>query len=84
MKSNKKLEKKRSISPRKIVGELTKEETRLYKSLEKLSSIHVRNQKAGNPEYIQAIQRINRQLGILKRASNVSVIKKQWIHKKFT
>lgn len=81
------LKKQRSISPRKVKGEVPRD--KLYQSLETLSTIQVRHQREDNRVYIQTLQRIKRQLDELERkhykgASQVYVIKKKWIHKRFT
>lgn len=81
------LKKQRSISPRKVKGEVPRD--KLYQSLETLSTIQVRHQREDIRVYIQTLQRIKRQLDELERkhykgASQVYVIKKKWIHKRFT
>lgn len=82
--NKKNLKKQRSISPRKVKG-LPECERHLYKSLEMLSTIQVRHQRKDNQMYMKTLQRITRQLDIIKtRKVNVSVIQKKWVHKPFT
>ena len=86
----KSLKKQRSISPRKIQGySVSEEEKRLFRSVERLSSIHVRHQHKNNPEYTRTLQRIAKQLEDLKRTTanknrREPVIRKSWVHKPFT
>lgn len=88
---NVKLKKQRSISPRKITGP-SKREIELYKSVEKLSTIKVSHQRGNNPEYTRTLQRIIQKIEDIKRnqavsrkhKQNISVIRKNWVHKPFT
>lgn len=81
------LKKQRSISPRKVKGLIPRD--KIYQSLETLSTIQVRHQHDDNRMYIQTLQRIKRQLDEIehkhyKGASQVSMIRNKWIHKRFT
>lgn len=87
----KKLKKQRSISPRKIKGySASDEEKRLFKSVERLSSIHVRHQHNGNPDYTNTLKRIAKQLEDIKRVTTVNknrrepANRKRRVHKPFT
>lgn len=79
------LKKQRSISPRKVKGGT---HDKLYQSLETLSTIQIRHQRNDNHVYIQTLQRIKRQLEEIERKhdnrGSVSVIRKKWIHKRFS